>query len=1114
MDSAHYLDYILASVESSTTAKLPARLFIAGVHTEHLLQYRKTGRRFVAALCARLQTMHESPDRDLLSPVIDRIGIMLKSMIVSHPESLFSSRKWSQYKTTIEGCIAYLGLEAEQSLEMIDQRNSRLRRDRHNHHSLQGPRREVITMLDSTLTIPFTPELGKACWRAMKPRDELAQTVFEWAASRHRPGSSKVFVAARLLRIWSRHDLDVNEAALDFLARSSQSTTISRDSFYHLYSELARSGHFSTSKYIHWLIARGGLRSQQDAAIDGPIATRLLAELPLSDVPESLLRLRKTLLHRALFEVEQEQATIEDAWRTITARLARSEENVMVTFNGLSIVHSIGSLSRTIKAELGLRLRQLAKLSTPGSKEDNGNTAHQALTLDDFLFIRSILEQSSDVAMLADVLKLISASTTTSPHTLAACTDTVNVHRDSLAAIGAFKDLFETLAGRYRTISMAHGLDVATLRTSLCDLSAKVPEARELYIEVATEIVRSTRKAAVEACSPVSDHVVELQKNDGSRSEEIEKVLDSGSSMDHTTFVRLFKVLVSQIEDLWSKEAAGVQRYTALLGRLRTFETKQFCSMLTTWLDDVIQRPQRPSITHIFAPLINSECVSLGDVLNNCSAFLHGKKALTADASSRIALETLGLALGSANGGSKLQNGDSYKLNLKRKHAQEAYHSTILDITRHIIEMEQPFAEGQPDNFIALCGERPFVDFLQRLVIIHFDVITNELVVPLAKSKDIPTLTRLRILLRSLLDLATPQTLATDLEPANRITTIIGVASDLTLPFCQLALRSVFAGDTPDKNVAGGDVGASPMQAFETAINHALAAGNTTWTNIVPMLDAQVARHLFESAERHLVTTLLTPGGEEVARQKLLIIETTAYSVHGHRSPSMAILLMEKLNDVAKYVTSLNHGHQQVDIIQHFLPLVMEVVGVLTADLDGIKQAGELRAGTLMMLATIHIHLKLTHLGTEELKQMVFDTILLLADDLDDHARFRCITQLIGQVPIEQATPSASTTTPAMHSSNFASTPGKEKAAMSPAQSSFHVTPALTMSAASGIAAAHPELCYALSFGKDRGARLMLMQKGKMMPFQIKRWENLSELVEVGENSTSLNMRLFEARKN
>lgn len=1066
--------------------------------------------------------MHESVDSDVVQPVINQIGRIIKSILLSRPESFLSSKKWPQHRATIEDAISYLGPEATERLGMIDERHSRLRHDLHGKHSSQGSRLEVVRLLDSTYTKPFTPELGKDCWKAMKPRTYLAQTVLEWATSRHRPGSAKIFVAARLLRIWRRHDLDVNQAALDFLGRTSQSTTISKDDLYHLYSELTKSGHFSVLGYAHWLIARGGLRSEKDIAVDGPAATRLLAELSLHAVSDRAIRLRKTLLRRAAFSTGEEQATIEDTWRMIKAglpNLASEHEFRMDVSSEHDIAQAIPALSRTIKAELGVRLRNLVKDSVTGTKD--AMKTIKTISIDDFVLVRSILEQFEDISMLADVLKLVSTGTTTSPNLLASCADTINVHQGSLAAIGAFNDLFQTLVSRYRTLSMAHGLDVTHLLTSLCELAAKTPETRELYIELSKEIARSTHKATVEACSPVSDHVVEvLSRGEASCSDEIEKLLGSGSSMDHTTFVRLFEVLVSQIEALWIKRATGAHRYCELLGRLRSFDPKLFGSKLTTWLDVVVQRAERPSIAHIFGPLISSNCVGFGEVLKSCSALLHNKKGSYDVVTRRIAFETVILVLSLGREGSRVGGVDSYKLNTKRIHAQSAYNSTILEIIRYIIETEAPTAEDQSE-FAALCGEIGFVDFLQQLVIVHFDVVTNSLVVPLAISHDTRILARLRILLRSLLNLSTNPTLAADLEPANRITTIIGVASDLTLPFCQLALRSVFTGEKPDKMIMGDDSanGTSPIQAFENAIDQALANGNTTWRSIIPMLDVHMTRHLFESAERQLVVRLVGNGGEETARQKLFIVEATAYSTHGHRNPSMVFFLMERFGDMVKHVTSVSDRTQHIES----LPLVLEVIGVLTADLDGVKQAGEIRSGFLMMLATLHVFLRSKRLGTEELRQMVFDTILGLADELDEQARIRCIKQLLGQVPMELGvgTPSTSITTPAMHSGNFntATTPsGVSGAGMSPAQATFQITtqPQLA-TGTSATPAMDPELCYALSFGRDKKGGLVVMQKGgtQMMPFQIKRWEALSEPTPlVGENDTSLNMRLFEARKN
>ncbi len=1143
LDSSHYLDYILTSLENSHVAKLPVRLLVAGIYERDLLKYRRTGRRFVAALCSQLQAVHDSPDRDLYSQLINSILAKVKEVLRRHPESFVVPKVWPAARDAITACHDTLEDDVERSLAAINRRCNVLK---HNHGSsaqTSEPRRRVIELLDSTFNTPFTTELGKGCWRIMKPRSELARTVIEWATSRHRPGLAKVFVATRLLRIWNRHGLDVNDSLMDFVGQAHQSAAIDRGSFFHLYSELVRSGHFSVSHYSHWLIARGGLRSKEDAAVEGPITTRLLAEIPISDLSEPVLRLRKTLLHRASFSADEEFVTIESTFDTIERLLpnirGRSMEHELWHDLGLS---NITNLSRTVKAELALRLRQAVKRCVLAN-EPHSNDGSPVLTFDEFALIRLILEQTEDIAMLADVLKLASTSSSASVQILAACTDTVNVQRDNLAAIGALQDLFQTLHARYRTLSVVEGSEPAVLLTSLCQLSARVPGAEATYVELSKDTARSKRRAAVEACSPVSDNMADiLHIGEASLADEMEKVLYSGTSMDQTTISRLFEALTGHVEGLWSKQADGIEKYCLLLARLRSFDANYFTSLVAPWLDRTVRHKHTPSLNLITAPLIIADATTFGEVFQGCHNFLVDAAA-PQQFRGKVAHETLDLVLGLSHGKHMPEKEWEYVLETRRPQARWALSGMILDTTRRIIELDENTPDGQQDTFTLLCDDKTFIEYLQQLVLSQFDRVKDVLVLPLAKAQDIRILTRLRVLLRSLLDLTTTLPTAADLDPARRIETIFGVASDLSLPFCQLAVRSVFASEMPDcakahgSNHSGGKL--APLQAFEKAVDQALIARNTTWTNIIPTLDIQIARHLCERAEGTFLEALPTSNhtnlenGVEIAKRMLVVVEATGYSMEGHRDHTTMLQVMDKLDTIVRHAADGDDGEKWFTTVEPWLPLILNFLVHLALALDSSKNAREVRVRLVMSLASLHLLVQSKHLGTSELRDTVFDTILMLADDMDEETRHFCIRLLTrGSVaPEQQSTPTTSGFTPSQHGYHAASTPASASA--TPTQSSFHMSasasntptrasfPSLegASSAAiticlSSVGVTDPGLCYALSFGKDESSDLMVAQKGKMVPFSLKRWENLSEPTPmVGENDTSLSLRLFEARK-
>lgn len=1030
---------------------------------------------------------HESPNRDLLLPLIERLVDILTMTIRTNPESFIALKTWSKYRTILLSCHVSNNAAASQNFAMIDRRNDRLKRRSSNGDEGQNSRRQVIKQLDTSLSVPFSVELSRDCWRTLKDRSLLTQTLLDWATSSHRPGPTKTFVASRLMRLWSRLGIDVDEVILTFLTSRSQESGVGRGALYHLISELARSGHFSTSKYIQWLIARGGLQGPDAVAPDGPLATRLLAELPTHDLPESLTRLRKTLLNRVSFSAEEETENITHISLAIESCLpflygrTVPDPNVWKTS---SVVRSVSDLSRTVKTELGLRLRKQVNLCFAGSalpppgdrKTATTDVPAPKFTLDEFSIIRSILEATEDLAMLADVLKL--ASSSSSSQILASVADTVNFHRNTLSAIGALKDLFDILVARQRTLAVVQSPDSKILLNSLCELAATIPGAEGIHLQLSQEIALSVLKTAVDACSPVSDHVTEvLQKVEGEFSDEIEKLLFSGNSMDAPTLLRLFKVLIAQMEASWTKCSFGSLRYGAFLERLRTFHAKQFDSLLATWLHQTIQSTERPPLSRVLGPLISARCLGFKHFLKICISILQNLKSQNNSLlASRIAFESLSLVLGSYSDNDDLSSQDAYTLNIKRSQAQLSNHSAILTIIRWAVETCEPAADAQPDHISTLCGEKAFHSFLQRLVLTNLDSVTTELVIPLAKSQEAQILGRLRVILRSLLCLETKSTSPVDLVPANRIETIFSVASDLTLPFCQLALGSIFESEKPDWN-SEDPASAGPLQAFERAVDTALANHNSTWTKIIPMLDVQIAQHLCERAERTFMdiipsvkaqdlSTQILQADEELAGRMLFVIDATSYSMRNHRNPFTALQVVDKLNDLIQSLSQPDASNAYL-LVEKWLPPILHFITVQNSDLDTSKPSIELRARTLLALSTLLLCLHSHHQRASSLPDYLFDVCLFLVDDLPDDVRLKCV-----RIMTDKARPG-----------------GRG-------------------------AAADPALRYIFGFGRETGEALVLLQKGKVVGFPLRRWENLSEPTPmVGENDAALSLSLFQARK-
>jgi len=515
---------------------------------------------------------------------------------MAHPESFILPKLWGERKTTLEACLLTRFPQLSSLYQSIDQRNVRLIASE--SASDRTPRRHLVHLLDTSLSNTFTNSLAKECWQLDLDRFILVETVIDWSTSSHRPRSVKVYVGARLLRNWSRHGVDVNDAILRFLGSENSALGRCKSSLYHLVSELTRSGHFSTSRYLQWLIARGGIRGNSDLADNGPCASGLLAHIPIHDLPENVERLRRTLLDRASFSVDDEQAQLEVELLAIGRILPNMRSSGLDPLDPLDPTHDIiqqtapndmriSKLSRAIKSEIGMSIRQLVSQHVlqqlPTSSTDwKTDSTKSAITPSEFCTLRTILESTEDISILADVIKIVLTSDDCS--VLASVTDTLSMHLETFAAIGALTELFEALLSH--PLSQSNDISVInTLLPSLINLARRVPGEEDAALQLEYSLAQHNRKTAAEACSPVSDEMVEvLQSTEADFSDGIEKVLSSGTSMDTPTLTRLFRTIVGRMESSWAKLTWQQHSCCHLLSRLKAFDAKHFDTLMSSWL--------------------------------------------------------------------------------------------------------------------------------------------------------------------------------------------------------------------------------------------------------------------------------------------------------------------------------------------------------------------------------------------------------------------------------------------------------------------------------------------------------------------------------------------------
>ncbi|KAH7386149.1 RNA polymerase-like protein II mediator complex component Srb8 [Cadophora sp. MPI-SDFR-AT-0126] len=1098
LDREHYMDWLVSSLESTPQTKLPMWLLITQVYWKELLRYRKYGRRLSAALISHLAEISKHTDHDILAPLSDRLKDLLKGLMSTSTNNFVSPRVWAIHKETITLNLGSGDPEFLPTLAIIDRRNSRFNATGASKEPTS--RQRLITALDKTLREPFSNDLPRICWDIDGDKTMLILALLEWSASSYRPGTTKTFVAARIIRYWAKLGADVTGAILGFLDSTFNLSKINKPAFFHLVSELARSDHFSTPRYLQWLVARGGIYDSADVAADGPLSTRLLAELPMSNTSDSISDLRTALMDRADLSTADENDLIQDCLVFMNGNLPGMQTGVDLDLESRNCIETSNlteipsDLSRTIKSELGLWLRQKVRLQmvqpTIPPLDDwdvspmKGGSS--AITRADFNTVRGYLEDLSDYSMLADVLKIVTSSNDT--EVLASCTDTLDLHLETFSAIGALNGLFDILMGRLQALTEETDSVPRGFLVSLLDLASRLPRENIVAQQLAQQLARSDRKTAADACSPVSDHMAIVETAEVDFTDEIERVLASGNSMDQATLERLFHRIILRLEESWEKFPEQQRSCALLLTRLRTFDAKQFDVLMAAWVSRVLHKESRPGMMEVFGPLISFGCLALRDVMTSCGLNneKHPREVNVAQSfTSRIAQELIHLLVAHCNLPEVMTLEETYRLRIKQSHAQKDFPTDTLLIVRHAFEAALAAINGSSQSlgFQALFASQDMYDLYRYYILMDAVAFTQNLILPLLQSSNSDVVDAINTTVDKLL-------LASGASEPIAPELLLSIADDLSLPFCQVKLATML--QAQDITLDADHAESGHLAAFDRAIESAVEAGRATWASIIPLLDVSISRHLRQRADTQFLGLFPDPkgsGGPWVhsrltrAENLLRIVDATAHSIS--TSPSQNSTNISLASDMVitlngAWLLLANSPSQDIkdSVISKWLPLLLSFVTIHVGAFEVSKQGHECRAKAILALSAVFLHLRALDTGPEAIRNLIeqtFDLALHLVDNLPEDMRQQCIRSL-------------------------------------------------------GDTVSNPSISYLFSNAANPTEWLVLSQKDKMQSvtgsdgkpaekekltqFPLKRWEMLGEPTpNLGENDTSLNLTLFGARK-
>lgn len=1100
LDREHYMDWLVMSLENTTQARLPIWLLIIQIYWKDLLQCRKYGCRLSSILLNQLAETLDNPDSDILTPLSNRLKLLLKDLIFTKQDNLIAPKTWIKFKKFI---YSRLGSDDEQTrriIKSIDVRNSRLVSlvEVSKQNNIE---KNLIKILDQSLITPYSCTLAKEAWGISEDKTFLVNKVLDWSTSAYRLGNTKVYVATRILRVWSKNGISITESVLDFLDSKICEIGRNKSDLYHIISELARSGHFSSSKYFQWLIARGGIQNSHSLEKDGPCALRLLAELPTANLNQSLRGTRLNLLRRANFSIDREQDYMKRCLSVLQRDLTISHDNTRSLPSQPKILSDesknlILEASRTIKSDIGLWLRD--KLCPPINDTaisllnywEKSISKNEKLTITtwQFTMVRTILEDLGDFSMLADILMFISKSCDID--TLASCADTLSLNLETFAAIGALKEIFNILLSRFRTFVDESNPLLGNFLSSLYDLSLGLEDQKFTAQELAQEMLCNFKRPGIDACSPISDHMNSTEAIEVLFCDEIEKYLTNGNKLDQIVIERLFRRIISVLQASWEKLPAQQRSCGMLLTRLRAFHPQYFDLLMTKWLNKSLMLPDRPDLIHFCAPLISSGCLTLRDVLVSCDSKLEVGNSSYLE---KVSSEALVLLLLSSETSKIMTEEEIYRFRIKQRYTLRNYPEYVLSTLRKALELPPCIKRfySQPNLDIELLPQsKDLQKLLQQLILFNSDLFFSKLLLPILDSSNTEAIGFINKIIDLFLFSNSLAFITTEF--------LVDIANDLALPFCQVKVRVMFG--LKKESSDSSEYRLNQIEQLYTSIESAIASGNKNWENLISLLDFETAQQLRVIAEKKFVALIPSPklvGNDFTLLQQralrcrniLSIVQATSNcdsptSINNINNRNIANLLSEigtTLNGVLLLLNN-NQPEGMVDlVIESWIPLIFSFISAHANLFESSKPWPESQINIILALTAIYIKLQSLDKKIEIIEDLIensFDLALQIVDFIPDEARQQCIRNL---------SDAASNINISYLYSHF-----------------VDPTEHLVMSLRNG------------NINTLSGSILDKTQsvKENLVPFSMRRWEMLSEPTpNVGENDTSLSLTLFGARR-
>lgn len=1119
-------------------------MLLTNLYWTQIMRLRRFGRRLVLVLLSHLNTVRlrlgffrryvlmpddlqisNDPDGDILSQLSASLVDLILTILRQHPESFVNPRIWFKYRNMLK---TFLIRNEDKGLHLIyqqiDMRNSRL--STNTTSSAPAGRQRLITALDRSFSAAIDDDLAARCWAMQDNKDDIIRTTVDWATCIHRSRPAKTFIAARLIRGWGISGHDSTFTILTALDGVADDDKIRKGLFYHLIGELVRNGHFSIPHYLQWLIARGGLHDAKEIdPDDGNPGTRLLIELPTHCMADKWKKERATLLRRAGgYSVLDEEQDIETALKCVahTLGVAGPPDDPVFQRKPMPVRKLLTRLtgsSRALRTAIGAYIRDLV------NSQLNYSKGHILLPDAMFTTLRTILETLQDFTMLSEVLH--TCQKMADPDQLAACVDTINCNLEVFLAIGSANQLLDCYIERLKAMSDEHGVLARPLLVALDHLAARVPGRQVLAGQLHLELLQCDRTNPIDACSPVSDNMVnQAHTAESEVAEEIEKLFNSGNIIDQPTMNRLFRMMIPRLEAGWRKLNESRRVFASFLTRLRLYDAKHFDKQIADWISHIRTLQSRPPLAELIPLLVSAGCLSMTTLLSTASSPptepvepVGGNGQSGAHGAASYFQELLFLVITKKADFGILTREERYRFRIHQEAARTSSSKSLLSLIRNAIierSLSLASADGQrKDSLDDADVQQNLLDTLSSLVVADTNSVSTAMAtkgLPVEAVQFVGHLTN-RLLV-----------------PGDRtgshtsFDNVLGHANELTMPFCQLKLNLDLSTDPAAAPLDGSEPQPSVFDLFAKAMDRAIEADNISWTRMLPCLSNEITLHLKSQAYERFFSMLptiksQTASVEAVANERIRMAENLLgvleVIIAGQPPPKTAQLtqtMVDKLSDLWTFVTTKDEvsPEAQTAVVGHWLPLLLRFITLHSTSASEAMPAPsttgapgkaplsaghEARARIILVLCGLFLELETRPAASvHSVAQHVLDTAILLVDVLPEESRVQCARVVI-LTPGVPSSPHLSSDPRLYYLFSFPLSTAADNLVLGKRRE-----------------VPTPHSSTARLFGNLYGCGPAMLDR--YSPFVLKRWELLSEPTpNVGENDTSLSLGLFEAIK-